>query len=408
MKTPAFMQTHRLDALDGLRGIAIGLVVWYHLWQVSWLDPTVAGVSFVFIPISGFLGVELFFFLSAFCLSYPYVRAHFAGEPPPSIAHFAYRRFIKIVPSYALSLAAVIALAYLPGQKGSWGENISWPNLHAAFLDLLAHATFAHTFFSETYASINGVLWTLGIEAQYYVLFPLLIAAFVRAPLGIAATMTALAIAYRVRIGMCCQTPLFDHNLGQLLGFFDFFAAGMLAAFAYVWLQQRKPRLAGMRIVWTLLATGALVWIALLFENLTAHRWADEFANWWLIRNGTFYAIALFALGLGSLSALPSWRKALANPVLLFLAVISYNLYLWHQVVFRWVAAWPFIPHAPGVTRGDPAWSWIVTTCGLVLAVAIACIVTYVVERPLLRMQPRDVLRRFSPGLRRVALERQE
>lgn len=408
MKTPAFMQTHRLDALDGLRGIAIGLVVWYHLWQVSWLDPNVAGVSFVFIPISGFLGVELFFFLSAFCLSYPYVRAYFAGERPPSIAHFAYRRFIKIVPSYVLSLAAVIALAYLPGAKGSWGENISWPNAHAAFLDVLAHLTFAHTFFSNTYASINGVLWTLGIEAQYYVLFPMLIAVFIRAPLGVAGTMTALAIAYRARVGMCCQTPLFDHNLGQLLGFFDFFAAGMLAAFAYVWLEQRKPRIAGMRSFWTLVAAGAVVWIALLFQNLTAHRWDDEFANWWLIRNGTFYAIALFALGLGSLSALPSWRKALASPALLFLAAISYNLYLWHQVVFRWVASWPFIPHAPGVTRGDPVWSWIVTTCGLVLALTVACAATYFVERPLLRMDPRNVVRRTAFGSRRVAFERQE
>ena len=61
------MQAHRLDVLDGLRGIAIALVVWFHLWQVSWLDP----YGLVFIPVSGFLGVELFFFLSAFCLSYP-------------------------------------------------------------------------------------------------------------------------------------------------------------------------------------------------------------------------------------------------------------------------------------------------------------------------------------------------
>ncbi|MGH7683887.1 MAG: acyltransferase family protein, partial [Vulcanimicrobiaceae bacterium] len=371
------MQTHRLDVLDGLRGIAIGLVVWYHLWQVSWLEPRVAGVSLIFIPISGFLGVELFFFLSAFCLSYPYVRAHFLGEPPPSFAHFAYRRFIKIVPSYVLSLAAVVTFASLPGAKESWGANISWPNAHAAFLDVLAHLTFAHTFFDETYASINGVLWTLGIEAQFYLLFPLVINLFLRAPLATAGTMTALAVGYRARIGVCCQAPLFDHHLGQLLGFLDFFAAGMLAAFAYVWLQQHKPRITAMRGLWTLVACGSAVWIVFLFQNLTAHRWDDEFENWWLIRNGAFYSAALFALGVGSLFAVPSWRKMLANRALAFLALISYNLYLWHQVVFRWVATWTFVPHAHGTTRGDPVWSWIVTTCGLVLALVIASLVTY-------------------------------
>jgi peptidoglycan/LPS O-acetylase OafA/YrhL len=412
MKTAAFMQTHRLDALDGLRGIAICLVAWYHLWQVSWLDPTLrfgnAALSFVFIPISGFLGVELFFFLSAFCLSYPHVRAHFAGAQMPSLGHFAYRRFIKIVPSYLLSMVAVIALAYFPGARGSWGENIDWRSAHAAFVDVVAHLTFAHTFFFDTYASINGVLWTLGIEAQYYVLFPFLIRLFLRAPLGTASAMTFSAIVYRTSIGMCCRTPLFDHNLGQLLGFLDFFAAGMLAAFAYGWLQHHEPQIAGKRRWWTLLAFVAVVWIVLLFENLTSHRWEDEFENWWLIRNGTFYAAALFALGLGSLLAVPSWRKALANRAFVFLALISYNLYLWHQVVFRWVATWPFIPHAPGVTRGDPIWSWIVTLCGCAIALAVASFVTYVVERPLLRMDPREVARHFNSGLRRVAFERQE
>src|SRR5579872_5812645 len=201
------MQTHRLDALDGLRGIAIGLVVWYHLWQVTWLEPRAGSVSLLFIPIAGFLGVELFFFLSAFCLSYPYVRAYFEGTAPPGLRHFAYRRFIKIFPSYTISIAAVIAIAALPGAKDSWGANIQWTTPQAAAFDLASHLTFVHTLFGDTYSSINGVLWTLGIEVQYYVIFPLLIFLVLRAPLSVAGTMTAIAIAYRIRIGRCCVMP---------------------------------------------------------------------------------------------------------------------------------------------------------------------------------------------------------
>jgi peptidoglycan/LPS O-acetylase OafA/YrhL len=404
--------SNRLDVLDGLRGIAIGLVVWFHLWQVSWLDPHVAigklYLPLVFIPISGFLGVEVFFFLSAFVLSYPYVRAYVAGERLPGVGHFAYRRFIKIVPSYVLSLGAVVGLAALPGAKQSWGANIDWPTARAAALDLAAHLTFLHTFFYDTYASINGVLWSLGIEIQYYVIFPVLIALFLRAPLWVAGLMTAIAVGYRIRIGECCRTPVFDHNLGQLLGFFDFFAAGMLCAFAYVWLGARKPRLARLRPLWTAIAVAGFAWMTLLFANVTAHRWEPEFASWWLIRNGTFLAVAIFTSALGSLLALPAWRRVLANPVLTFLAAISYNLYLWHQVVFRWVATWSFIPHAPDMTRGDPAWGWIVALCGLGIALGVASLVTYALERPLLRMDPDHFARRFSPRLRRVAPSRFE
>lgn len=392
--------------LDGLRGLAIALVVWYHLWQVSWLDPG----PLIFIPVAGFLGVELFFFLSAFCLSYPYVRAYFAEEEPPSLRHFAYRRFIKIVPSYLLSLVAVIALAMLPGAKDSWGANIDWPNAQTAALDLAAHLTFVHTFFSETYASINGVLWTLGIEIQYYLIFPFLIVMLLRAPLSVAGVMTAVAIAYRVRIGQCCQAPVFDHNLGQLLGFFDYFAAGMLCAFAYGWLRAKNVRLFGreQRWMWALLALGAFVWMGALFANLTTKRWQPEFANWWLVRNGTFYALAIFIAALGSLLAFPAWRRLLANPVLVFLSVISYNLYLWHQIIFRWVSTWQFIPHPPGVTRGDPTWAWITTICGLGIALGIATLVTYGVERPLLRLNPERLRSRMSLLFRRAALRRQE
>ena len=397
---PVF-QTHHLDALDGLRGIAIALVVWYHLWQVSWLDPHIdlgsMHLPLVFIPISGFLGVEMFFFLSAFVLSYPYVRAQLSGDRPPSTRHFAYRRFIKIVPSYVLSLIAVMVLAALPGAKESWGANIDWTTPGAALLDFSAHLAFIHTFFYDTYASINGVLWTLGIEVQYYVIFPMLITMFLRAPFAIAAIMAIIAIAYRIHIGECCQMPIFDHNLGQLLGFFDYFAAGMLAAYAYGLLRARRPHITEMRGFWTLVAVAGFVWIGFLFWNLTAHRWDEEFASWWLIRNGTYYAVAIFLAGIGSLFAAPGWLRLLANPLFLFLAVISYNLYLWHQVVFRWVATWPFIPHAPGVTRGDPTFAWITSICGLALALAVATFVTYAVERPLLRMDPEVLLRITRP-----------
>jgi len=334
------------------------------------------------------LGVQLFFLISAFCLSYPYVRAHFARRPLPTVGHFAYRRFIKIVPSYVLSIVGVLVLAAIPGNRETFGANINWPNPGAMFFDLAAHLAFLHTYFGDSVASINGVLWTLGVEVQFYVVFPLLVTILLRAPLSLAGVMTALAIAYRIRIGDCCRTPIFDHNLNQLLGFLDFFAAGMLCAFAYEWLRLRHPRIAGVRALWTALAAAGVVWAILLFQHLEHQRWNEHFADWFVIRNSTFYALAILAAGLGSLLAYPAWHRALANPVLVFLSVISYNLYLWHQVLVRWVAG--AIPH--GVNpHASNLYNWEVWIGGVVVSVGVASLITYFFERPLLAADPAEL-----------------
>src|ERR1017187_8440888 len=93
----------RLDVLDGLRGLAILIVLWYHVWEWSWLgtDFNAFGkhLSFQFAVETGFTGVDLFFFISGLVLFYPYARHMFEGKKLQTVKEFAYRRFIKIVPS---------------------------------------------------------------------------------------------------------------------------------------------------------------------------------------------------------------------------------------------------------------------------------------------------------------------
>src|SRR5215469_4614996 len=131
-----------LKAVDGLRGIAIALVVVYHLWLVYGIDLGV--VSRV-----GFLGVDLFFALSGFCIFFPYARAHFAGKEPPTLQSFAWRRAIKIVPSYVLALTAI---AFLVASRGGTS------GLAGAYL---THLFFLHPFVPDDFRSISGPLWTI-------------------------------------------------------------------------------------------------------------------------------------------------------------------------------------------------------------------------------------------------------
>src|SRR5215475_15022894 len=143
-----FHEEKRLGVLDGLRGIAVLLVLWYHVWEISWLPAPVSWLQFV--PETGFIGVHLFFFLSGFVISYPFVRAAAEGRTQPSWSHFAWRRFLKIVPSYWLAIAVAYAVGYAQVQ----------PNADT-LPDLVTHLLFIHTWFPDRYGTINGVLWTL-------------------------------------------------------------------------------------------------------------------------------------------------------------------------------------------------------------------------------------------------------
>lgn len=77
--------TNRFAAIDGLRGLAILMVTAYHLWGYAGkLEVMIGAVDLAPIFSYGYLGVELFFALSGFCLFNPIVKAMVRNEKPPS------------------------------------------------------------------------------------------------------------------------------------------------------------------------------------------------------------------------------------------------------------------------------------------------------------------------------------
>ncbi|HVA33512.1 MAG TPA: acyltransferase, partial [Candidatus Baltobacteraceae bacterium] len=161
-------EERRLGVLDGLRGVAVLLVLWYHVWEISWLPAPATWLQFV--PETGFVGVLLFFFLSGFVIAYPFVRATAADRATPSWGHFAWRRCTKILPSYLLSIGVAYALGYAQIQ----------PNASPG-PDLASHLLFVHTWFPDRFGTINGVLWTLAVEVEFYCIFPAIWWCFKRA-----------------------------------------------------------------------------------------------------------------------------------------------------------------------------------------------------------------------------------
>lgn len=361
----------RLGVLDGLRGIAVLLVLWYHVWQISWLPAPLPALQFI--PETGFIGVDLFFFLSGFVIVYPFVKAQHAQRPTPTWSHFYYRRAIKIVPSYLLSIAVLIGIGY--AHFASWNE---------ALRAIVTHLLFIHTWWPDTYGAINGVLWTLAVEVEFYAAFPLLWWFFRRNAWLSAGVLVAISLSFRTFAQTCClhtSAPLLINNLP---GYLDVFAFGMLAAYLYV----RMQHLAEHRVLQyaaTSLAIGAVAIAALDLQHLWTIRLLPDWPTTWEVHHRTLTAAAFCVIALGSLMGLTIWKRALSNPLLLFFGAISYNLYLYHQAVARLLLQWHVPPYRGTNEHFDPHWQVTYTVVAVLVTTAQAAIVTYAFERPLLR-----------------------
>lgn len=115
----------------------------------------------------GHLGVVLFNILSGFVLSLPYLGS--SKIPPPRYIQFLQRRFLRILPNYWVTLI-FWTLVLL----------VSSNSLASVIRPFLAHLLFLHSFFPEFFFSIVPAYWWLGLLAQFYLAFPILLRLFRR------------------------------------------------------------------------------------------------------------------------------------------------------------------------------------------------------------------------------------
>ena len=388
-------------ALDGLRGVAILLVVLGHFWSIaagSLTDrPEVVffGIDITWpFQLAGH-GVRLFFIMSAFLLYIPYASAALLDAPHPNTIQFYLRRFNRIYPAYlALTLTYVLAVAIL-------GSVIVAPL--PSILNIAANLLFLHpiaVFVPESSVSpdiLQGT-WSLVVEVYFYALLPILAYLFRRLSVHIVLSLAMIGVATYYRgvlyplIG-AMELPWQQRSvlLFNPLPNLDSFAIGMLSARLFVWWRS-VPGTMFWHAPFILAFTG-LAGMSFLFLfpfslpplEIAAGLRIDS--NFW------------FNLSAGTLIVGMLLRKSLVTAIfsieeLRFIGVISYSLFL-INVTFGQFVAVP-IMNALGLTGFTARFAILISIC-IPACILLSTVLYIFLERPWLTRQPIGV------GLREAA-----
>jgi peptidoglycan/LPS O-acetylase OafA/YrhL len=250
-----------IPEIDGLRFIAILLVVLFHLGaQVAAkssvplsTQPWYSGL-FAFLG-RGDIGVRIFFVISGFILGRPFARHYLLGHPRPSLSSYYLRRLTRLEPPYLLNISVcAISIALY-----------SHVPLRTVFPPFAASAVYLHGFFFRGTEFINPVAWTLEMEVQFYLLVPLLTLIFLpssrwlrRSLLGAACIALPAVLQYLV-FGKISGASPFWATIGWLL---QYFLAGMLLSDIYV------TEMPSWRASWLWdVISGAAWWVLLFTEH---------------------------------------------------------------------------------------------------------------------------------------------
>lgn len=303
----------RIDFLDGMRGIAILLVVGYHAYA-SWPKILPYGVQFSEFPLTqyGYLGVQLFFLISGFVIL-------MTLEKTSGFSHFLCKRWVRLFPAM-LACSAIIYLS-----SGMFYERPSGqPNLFDTLPGLLfLHPRILTFVIGEEVRFLEGAFWSLCVEVQFYIFFGAIY--YIK---GKKAALWGLFIAYMIAVvtflvfkafpDLTLSLPFVSKGFSFLLVFigathYGWFIGGALL---YLYSHERKRNYA---------IYGAAV---IVLSSI------QQFDTGSVVRPGGVTAV-LAAIFVGVIFIVPIispvGRALLSARSFVFIGTVSYPLYLIHE-----------------------------------------------------------------------------
>ena len=345
-----------MPALDGLRGLAIVGVLLFHADHLT----------------GGYLGVDLFFVLSGFLIT-SLLLAEWQANGRISLAGFWARRARRLLPALAGVLAGVALYAAV------WAEASELGRIRSDALATLGYianwrAIFTGNGYWDVFAAPSPLehTWSLAIEEQFYLVWPLAVLAVLWArrgsPRAVLTVSLLLGVASTAWM-MTMYTPGGDPERVYLgtdtRGAAILFGAALAAAYARWGPPSRK------------LARGALEIAGIVGGGVLAWAWFGLDGRGDTLYRGGFLACAVAAAGVIAVAASPHpgpVGRVLSFAPLRGLGAISYGLYLWHWPVYVVLT-----PERTGIE------GWTLTAVRIGVSVAIAVVSYFLLELPIRR-----------------------
>ncbi|WP_228372846.1 acyltransferase family protein [Demequina subtropica] len=327
--------------IQGLRALAVSLVVLYHVWP-----DRLTG---------GYVGVDVFFVISGYLIT-----AHIAREVARTgrvrLGTFWARRVRRLLPASLTVLLATAVTVLLAVPQAYWNQFMREIGAGTLYVQNWALASASVDYLTaENVASPVQHFWSLSVEEQFYLAWPLLITAVLAIPLG-----RRLGAAWRMRLllGAIVVSSLIwgilqTANAPSVAYFstfvraWEFAAGGLLAvAGATAWRHEVARRL----VSW--LGLAAIVWSAFVYTSATPFPGAAALVP----VVGTLAILAAGdARGPGGTHVLYDRRS------IQWLGDVSYSVYLWH---------WPFVVLVPLILGRTLVWPERVAMLVVVLGLA--------------------------------------
>lgn len=370
--------TCRIEALDGIRAVAILLVVWFHFWQQSWLIPVAGRFNLDWLVRHGSLAVDLMILLSGFCLFLPHARNMVYGEKLITPGQFYKKRFARIAPVYYISIVIILVFFAIP--EGGYSS------LTMMMQDIVPHLFFVHNWFnvSMQMTQLNGALWTVGVIVQFYLVFPLLAKAFRKKPLLTYCCMTGVGLLVCNYISSNTDTISLSMHVNNTLTFLPVYANGMLGAYMYIYMtKNHKPNKVSGRFC--TVVSIACIW---MYKILCDHRQASPEQQQWQLEYRYLLSLVFLIFVMSTIMSTGWYQKIWDNVVMRFLATISFNLYICHQYIAVKLKQYQIPPWSGGEEgwMNDQVWKWKYMLLCIGISIVVAVIMTYIVEKPLAKL----------------------
>jgi len=350
--TPTILHPQYRADIDGLRAIAVLSVVIFH--------------AFPDILPGGFIGVDIFFVISGFLIC----TIIFANLDKDSFSFtdFYSRRIRRIFPALTIVLITswiVAWFALLPEEFKSLGKHILGG---VGFVSNLVLWNESGYFDIASIAKPLLHLWSLGIEEQFYLIWPLLMWACYRFHISlIAITAVILLISFICNIFFISTAPVATFY-SPLTRTWELLFGAVLA---WLLLPNQQSNEHALRAAIGLISLkqkniSAVVGLSFIVLSLFLITESSAFPGWWAL-------LPVMGATLLLLSGPDAWinRHVLSTKVLVWLGLISFPLYLWH---------WPLLAFA-NLIEGKPSISFRLILVGA--AILLASFTFYFIEKPL-------------------------